>query len=45
VEKMLLASHVRRKKRAALSDLLSAVSILQNYLDSLKWTIKKYTTT
>jgi len=35
VEKMLLACDVSRKKRAELSDALSAVSILQNYLDSL----------
>jgi putative Holliday junction resolvase len=36
VEKMLLALDVPRKKRAQLSDSLSAVSILQNYLDSLR---------
>ncbi len=36
VEKMLLGFDVSRKKRASLSDALSAVSILQNYLDSLK---------
>lgn len=36
VEKMLLNSDVSRKKRADLSDSLSAVSILQNYLDSLQ---------
>jgi putative Holliday junction resolvase len=36
VEKMLVNSHVSRKKRASLSDALSAVSILQNYLDSLR---------
>jgi putative holliday junction resolvase len=36
VEKMLLHSDVSRKKRAELSDALSAVSILQNYLDSLR---------
>lgn len=36
VEKMLLDSKVSRKKRAELSDALSAVSILQNYLDSLR---------
>lgn len=35
VDKMLLAMDVSRKKRAQLSDALSAVSILQNYLDSL----------
>lgn len=35
VEKMLLGMDVSRKKRAQLSDALSAVSILQNYLDSL----------
>ena len=36
VEKMLIEMDVSRKKRAALSDALSAVSILQNYLDSLR---------
>lgn len=36
VEKMLLDLDVSRKKRAQLSDALSAVSILQNYLDSLR---------
>jgi putative Holliday junction resolvase len=36
VEKMLVNSNVSRKKRASLSDALSAVSILQNYLDSLR---------
>jgi putative holliday junction resolvase len=36
VEKMLLDADISRKKRAELSDALSAVSILQNYLDSLK---------
>jgi putative Holliday junction resolvase len=36
VEKMLLNSDVSRKKRAELSDALAAVSILQNYLDSLR---------
>jgi len=36
VEKMLVGMDVSRKKRAALSDALSAVSILQNYLDSLR---------
>lgn len=36
VEKMLLACDVSRKKRAELSDALSAVCILQNYLDSLR---------
>jgi putative holliday junction resolvase len=36
VEKMLLDRGVSRKKRAQLSDALSAVSILQNYLDSLR---------
>lgn len=35
VEKMLVNSNVSRK-RASLSDALSAVSILQNYLDSLR---------
>jgi putative Holliday junction resolvase len=35
VEKMLLEADISRKKRAELSDALSAVSILQNYLDSL----------
>ena len=35
VERMLLDADVSRKKRAELSDSLSAVSILQNYLDSL----------
>jgi putative holliday junction resolvase len=35
VDKMLLSLDVPRKKRAQLSDALSAVSILQNYLDSL----------
>ncbi len=35
VDKMLIAMDVSRKKRASLSDALSAVSILQNYLDSL----------
>lgn len=35
VERMLLDMDVSRKKRAELSDALSAVSILQNYLDSL----------
>ena len=35
VERMLLGADVSRKKRAELSDALSAVSILQNYLDSL----------
>ena len=35
VEKMLIQMHVSRKKRAQLSDSLSAVSILQNYLDSI----------
>jgi putative Holliday junction resolvase len=34
VERMLLDADVSRKKRAELSDALSAVSILQNYLDS-----------
>lgn len=37
VEKMLLGMDVSRKKRAELSDALSAVSILQNYLDSLRF--------
>jgi putative Holliday junction resolvase len=36
VEKMLIGMDVSRKKRAELSDALSAVSILQNYLDSLR---------
>lgn len=36
VEKMLKDADVSRKKRAALSDSLSAISILQNYLDSLR---------
>lgn len=36
VERMLLDLDVSRKKRAQLSDALSAVSILQNYLDSLR---------
>lgn len=36
VEKMLIESNVSRKKRAELSDALSAVSILQNYLDSIR---------
>ena len=36
VEKMLLGFDVSRKKRASLSDALSAISILQNYLDSLR---------
>lgn len=36
VEKMLVGMDVSRKKRASLSDALSAVSILQNYLDSLR---------
>lgn len=36
VEKMLLGMDVSRKKRAELSDGLAAVSILQNYLDSLR---------
>jgi len=36
VEKMLIGMDVSRKKRAQLSDALSAVSILQNYLDSLQ---------
>ncbi len=36
VEKMLVGFDVSRKKRAALSDSLSAISILQNYLDSLR---------
>jgi putative Holliday junction resolvase len=35
VEKMLLDFDVSRKKRAELSDALSAIFILQNYLDSL----------
>ncbi len=35
VERMLLDGGVSRKKRAELSDALSAVFILQNYLDSL----------
>lgn len=36
VDRMLLDMDVSRKKRAELSDALSAVSILQNYLDSLR---------
>ncbi len=36
VERMLIGMDVRRKERASLSDALSAVSILQNYLDSLR---------
>jgi putative holliday junction resolvase len=36
VERMLMDFNVSRKKRASLSDALSAVSILQNYLDSLR---------
>lgn len=36
VERMLLDMDVSRKKRAQLSDALAAVSILQNYLDSLR---------
>ena len=36
VEKMLIGCEVSRKKRAQLSDSLSAISILQNYLDSLR---------
>jgi putative holliday junction resolvase len=36
VEKMLIESDIPRKKRAELSDTLAAVSILQNYLDSLR---------
>lgn len=35
VERMLKGAEVSRKKRAKLSDQLSAVAILQNYLDSL----------
>ncbi len=35
VEKMLKGIDMSRKKRALVSDALSAVSILQNYLDSL----------
>ncbi|MBS0620473.1 MAG: Holliday junction resolvase RuvX [Verrucomicrobia bacterium] len=35
VEKMLISADVSRKKRASLSDALSAVTILQNYLESL----------
>lgn len=34
VDKMLIDCKVKRKKRAQLSDVLSAVSILQNYLDA-----------
>lgn len=37
VDKMLTGFDVSRKKRAALSDSLSAISILQNYLDSLRF--------
>lgn len=36
VEKMLKGIDISRKKRASISDALSAVSILQNYLDSLQ---------
>ena len=36
VEKMLKGIDMSRKKRASVSDALSAVSILQNYLDSLR---------
>ncbi len=36
VERMLLDMDISRKKRAELSDALAAVSILQNYLDSLR---------
>ena len=35
VDRMLRDSDVKRKKRAALSDQLAAVTILQNYLESL----------
>jgi putative Holliday junction resolvase len=36
VEKILIDSGISRRKRADLTDALSAVSILQNYLDSLR---------
>ncbi len=36
VEKMLTGFDISRKKRAELSDQLAAISILQNYLDSLR---------
>jgi putative Holliday junction resolvase len=38
VERMLKSAELSRKKRALLSDSLSAVTILQNYLDSLHYT-------
>lgn len=37
VEKMLKGCDLSRKKRAELSDPLSAISILQNYLDALRF--------
>ena len=37
VERMLLDANISREKRRLLSDALSAVSILQNYLDSLSY--------
>jgi putative holliday junction resolvase len=37
VERMLVDFDITRKKRAQMSDALSAVSILQNYLDSLRF--------
>lgn len=37
VERMLIESDVSRKKRAELSDALAAVSILQNYLNALRF--------
>lgn len=37
VEKMLIEANVKRKKRAALSDGLAAVSILENYLTALSF--------
>lgn len=41
VEKMLHQMDIPRKKRAQLSDSLSAVSILQNYIDSVNFMLKK----
>ena len=37
VDKMLIGCAVSRKKRATVSDSLSAISILQNYLDALRF--------
>ena len=37
IEKMLKQHEISRKERAQLSDSLSAISILQNYLDSLRF--------